>query len=109
MANSREKNKWIWGTSAQRLCNSLTDVIEERFNKNFWELPEPLYHGTPSENVESIKQNGLQMQHKSRGLSNRHIHRAVFTEKNPKFLRFGFQAADFAHLKPIYKISLAQG
>jgi hypothetical protein len=80
-----KKSDWVWDTSAQRLRERLRDTLEDKFNARFWERPEPLYHGTPKENVEKIQQEGLKMQHKSRGLSNRHISRAIFTEQEPEY------------------------
>lgn len=91
----KEKREWIWDHDARRIREALQDLIEERFNKAFWMYPEMLYHGTPEENVESIKQFGIKMQHKSRGLSNRHIHSAVFTEKSPEFCGYHYGPAVF--------------
>ncbi len=85
-----EKSDWVWIPSARRLREKLTDMIEERFNRMFWENPEPLYHGTPEENVETIKREGIKRQHKSRGLANRHIHSAVFTEKSPDYCQYHY-------------------
>lgn len=91
----QEKREWVWDHSAWRIREALQDLIEERFNAAFWMHPEPLYHGTPEENVESIKNFGIRMQHKSRGLSNRHISQAVFTEKSPEFCRYHYGPAVF--------------
>jgi len=48
--------------------NDLEDwgVIEPNFNKTFWEHPYPLFHASPEENVENIKQDGLKVMNKSR-------------------------------------------
>jgi len=75
----QEKQDWLWSTSGQRLVKEMMDLMDDKFNQQFWERPEYLYHGTPSENVDNIKQKGLSAEHKSRGLANRHINRAVFT------------------------------
>lgn len=85
-----KKDEWLYKTDAQRLISALTDEVEERFNAAFWQRPEPLFHGTPKENVESIQREGLKMQHISRGLANRHIRSAVFTEKNPEFCGYHY-------------------
>jgi DNA topoisomerase I len=53
--------------------------IEEKFNREFWDAPGPLYHATPEENVEAILSGGIEARHESRGMSNRHISHAVFT------------------------------
>jgi len=89
------KEEWLYDHSARRLRETLKDMIEERFNKNFWERPEVLYHGTPIENVETIDREGLKMQHKSRGLSNRSITRAVFTTQSPEYAEYHYGPAVF--------------
>jgi len=80
----KEKSDWIYGMEAMRLVSRLNDAAEDHFNKRFWEYPEVLFHGTPRENVENIRREGLKATHKSRGLSNRNIHRAVFTSTEPE-------------------------
>jgi hypothetical protein len=85
-----DKSDWVWSTQAQRLRERLRDKLEDEFNQRYWERPEGLYHGTPKENVESIQRDGLKMQHKSRGLSNRHITRAVFTEQEPSYCQYHY-------------------
>ena len=80
------KRNWIYGMEGQRLIQRLTDAWEEQFNTRFWTSPQTLYHATPTANVESIKVNGLTLQHKSRGLANRHIRGAVFTSTEPDWI-----------------------
>lgn len=63
----------------------LDDVAEKlgynnNFNELFWKYPQYLFHCTPTENKESIKQNGINITNKTRGFSsNRHVGAAVFT------------------------------
>jgi hypothetical protein len=86
----KKKEQWLYDNSARQLRDQLMDEIERRFNDRFWKHPEPLYHGTPKENVESIQREGLKMKHISRGFSNRHIHAAVFTEMNPEYCQYHY-------------------
>lgn len=99
-----KKKDWLYGNSAWRLREFMSSEIEDRFNKRFWEHPEPLYHGTPKENVESIKREGLKKQHKSRGLSNRKITAAVFTERSPDYCGFHYGPAVFEIDTPQMKV-----
>lgn len=57
------------------------DELNEDLSRDFWEGSDqpPLYHATDSENVDAILSEGLGAQHKSRGMTNRHIQEAVFT------------------------------
>ncbi len=59
-------------------------ILNEDFNEGFWKSPSILYHGTSSDNLESIKENGLESRNQSRGISNKGTSNAVFTslEKN---------------------------
>jgi hypothetical protein len=52
---------------------------DEQFNKDFWDSPSDLYHGTAAESVEAIMQNGLSPMNKTRGMSNRSTGSAIFT------------------------------
>jgi hypothetical protein len=88
--NVKSKNDWIYSMEGQRLISRLTDAWEEKFNARFWEHPEILYHATPTENVEAIKQEGLKLQHKSRGMANRHIRGAVFTSTEPDWITHSY-------------------
>jgi hypothetical protein len=74
-----EKENWLWSPHTQQIVNRISEKIEEELNQRFWENPYPLYHASPKENLESIKQEGLKPQHQSRSLTNRHINAAVFT------------------------------
>jgi hypothetical protein len=74
--NVLELDEW-----AYRNIDYLVDEkykLPERFNKDFWRRPEPLFHGTPKENVDSIMENGLVSKRKTFG-SNKSITKAVFT------------------------------
>lgn len=51
--------------------------VEETFNNDFWDSPSPLYHATQDDNVESIKENGLNTT-TGTGINNRGAH-GVFT------------------------------
>ena len=86
----KEKRDWIYGMEGQRIIRAMTDTMEERFNTQFWEHPEILFHATPTENVENIKREGLKAVHKSRGLSNRHIRAAVFTSTEPDWITHSY-------------------
>ena len=92
---AKKKNDWLYRTEASRLRERLAAEFEDRFNKKFWERPELLFHGTPKENVETIDREGLTMQHKSRGMSNKHIRAAVFTELSPEYCEYHYGPAVF--------------
>jgi len=53
--------------------------LDERFNKDFWEYPAEVYHGTNKENVEDIQNGGINAESQTRGMSNKSIGAAVFT------------------------------
>jgi len=86
----KEKRRWIYDSEGQRLISRLTDAWEEKFNARFWEHPEILFHATPTENVEAIKREGLKLQHKSRGMANRHIRGAVFTSTESDWITHSY-------------------
>lgn len=80
----KRKVDWIWGHGlAQNIINGISDKLEEKRNEFFWNHPQTLYHATPKENIPSIQKDGLKPQHKSRGMTNRHISSAVFTTTEP--------------------------
>lgn len=82
----KDKDDWIYSTEGLRLIMRLKGMMEDKFNKNFWERPEVLFHATPRENVENIRKEGLKAMHKSRGFSNKNIHAAVFTSTSPEWI-----------------------
>jgi len=84
--NVKEKKHWIYSTECQRLVGELTGMVEDKFNAFFWQHPEVLFHATVQENVEDIRKKGLLAIHKGRGMSNRHIHYAVFTSTEPDWI-----------------------
>jgi hypothetical protein len=61
--------------------------VEETFNKDFWGSPSPLYHGTRDENVDGIKENGLNTT-TGTGISNRGTS-GVFTVSNIDLILLG--------------------
>jgi hypothetical protein len=73
----------------------LDDVAEtmgypDDYTKLFWNqhyIP-TLYHCTTPENYEKIRVEGLNMQHIGRGMSNRHIHSAIFTTSEEEEVPF---------------------
>ena len=86
----KEKSDWMYGMEAMRLVANLTSMVEDQFNKRFWEYPEVLFHATRQEFVEEIRKEGLKAQHVSRGLANRHIGRAVFTSTEPDWISHSY-------------------
>ncbi len=58
--------------------NDFYDFDAERlFNREFWESPCPLYHGT--RDIDGVLADGLEARSESRGLTNGHVGDAVFT------------------------------
>lgn len=55
------------------------DEYIEKFHDEFWQYPGPVFHATPSENVESIEKNGIGAASETRGMSNRNVGSAVYT------------------------------
>jgi len=56
--------------------------LDEEFNKNFWESPSEVYHGTDEENVEDILNDGINARSVTRGISNRSVNNAVFASSD---------------------------
>ena len=52
---------------------------DEQFNKDFWDNPSELYHGTLQGHLDSIMKGGLNPRNETRGMSNRGTPSAVFT------------------------------
>jgi hypothetical protein len=52
---------------------------DEQFNKDFWQHPSELYHGTLQGRLDSIMKGGLNPRNETRGMSNRGTPSAVFT------------------------------
>ncbi len=64
-----------------------SDILEKlgyhyEFNTQFWEHPSVLYHCTSTENLQSIRTNGLTCQDKTRGINNRSVGSAIFTTQD---------------------------
>ncbi len=74
---------------------------EDDFNKQFWDGPGEVYHATPSDNIESIKQNGIGASEETRGMSNRNVGPAVYTTADPD------EAADGSYGDAVFAIDLA--
>jgi len=51
--------------------------LEEEFNRQFWEYPSIVYHGTKS--MSGIMRKGIEPRSESRGINNRSVGPAVFT------------------------------
>jgi hypothetical protein len=84
----KKKANWMYDSEVQKLVERLKDVVEEKFNDRFWNRPELLFHGTPKENLEIIKHEGLKAMHKTRGMSNKYIRSAVFTSTEPDWISY---------------------
>lgn len=69
--------EWINSADVSRVATEFG--IEQDFNASFWAHPAPLFHATSEENVDLIRQEGLNPMQKTRGLSNRGVGGAVFT------------------------------
>lgn len=62
-------------------------ISEPDFNRDFWEHPIRLYHGTSKEAWEWIRRGeGLQTMSESRGIGNRSTGAAVFTHPDPEYV-----------------------
>lgn len=75
-------NDWLFDLDDYRL----EEFYPQDFNKDFWEGMGNnyiLYHATNPDNIESIKQHGLNASSETRGLSNQGMGAAVFTHPNP--------------------------
>lgn len=83
MFERKEPQEWLrdieWGNSSHEYFGEFSD---EKFNKEFWQYPPPLYHGT--NNIESVLQNGLEPKADTRGINNRSTGAAVFASTNPE-------------------------
>lgn len=74
-----EFGEWIYKSGSYYLRTKFEVIVEEQFNKQFWQRPEIVYHGTKPENVDGIMKHGLLMKHDSRVMSNQHINSVVFS------------------------------
>jgi len=70
---------WIYSLSDMDLYNYAP------ISDDFWENIEEavVYHGTIGENIETIQEEGLKTQNKTRGISNRSTGSAIFTSTDP--------------------------
>lgn len=85
----KDTNGIDWAEDANDWVRNAVDhsylYIPEKSGDDFWKEVTPgtvVYHATPTENVESILSNGLWMENKTRGLSNRSTYDAVFSSWN---------------------------
>jgi hypothetical protein len=53
---------------------------EDKFNKDFWEYPPLVYHGT--DNLKGVLKSGLEPRSETRGINNRSVGAAVFTTQD---------------------------
>jgi hypothetical protein len=75
-----ELTRWFENISFNnRIYDYLELDLEEQANKEFWDFPPVLYHGTDEQGKLEILKNGLMPQNKTRGITNRSIGAAVFT------------------------------
>lgn len=72
-------------STAQNFIDNVNDVDDYVPNDplDFWNSPQTLYHATSIENKDSILRDGIGVDSKTRGLSNRSVGAAVFTSTNP--------------------------
>lgn len=81
-----DSHEWLYSM----FDNELYSLIPPSdFEKTFWNEIRPgykLYHGTSSENIESIMTDGLQPRDRTRGINNRGTGLAVFTSDDPDHL-----------------------
>ena len=61
--------------------------IADTFSETFWDSPTYLFHGTSEENAESILKKGLIPSYSTRGLNNRTVGDAIFTNSNEDLAR----------------------
>jgi hypothetical protein len=77
-----EANNWIYSIHDPSNYITLRD-----FNADFWNDVGDgsiLYHGTPQENLDTIRKSGLRMMDKTRGIANNSTGAAIFTSSNPE-------------------------
>jgi hypothetical protein len=75
-----EADDWLESVS-NRTHEFYGEYSDEVFNKQFWQNPPPLYHGTSD--MQGVLNRGLLVMNKTRGISNRLMGSAVFTSTNP--------------------------
>lgn len=76
----KDANDWIAdiGDSAHEYFGFFSD---DRFNKEFWQYPVPLYHGT--KNMIKVLKMGLEPRYETRGISNRSTGATIFATTEP--------------------------
>jgi len=73
---------FVYSSSGERMINKIVSKLSEQFSSDFNQHPQTLYHATDSKNVASITSQGLKPSDKTRGITNRHVHNAIFTTLN---------------------------
>jgi hypothetical protein len=83
--NLIEANKWLYRLYDNDMERLIPSNEDNDYSIQFWnsKYHDNLYHATDEENVQSILQNGLTLQDKTRGLNNRGTGKAIFTSSNP--------------------------
>lgn len=87
---SEPKLKEDWLDDLDYNISDYAGFVDEMINDKFWERPLTLYHATPDENVESIKEIGLSQKNQTRGLTNTSVGAAIFTVDNYDILWDGY-------------------
>lgn len=72
-------SQWLYDVD----INNYFVGYEDRFNKEFWQHPQPLYHETTPKNASHIAKTGLGAANLTRGISNRGVGAAIFTTIDP--------------------------
>jgi len=77
-----EPHEWLLNIDQGERSNEyMGEYADEKFNKDFWENPAPLYHGT--EDLQGVLQGGIESRDQTRGISNRWVGAAVYTSLEP--------------------------
>jgi len=91
IADLDNAGKVLTGLEAESWLNSSLDNAEDLAGidpdldlTDFWNSPSTLYHATDHDNIESIMESGLQLESKTRGMTNRWMGASVFTSTNPE-------------------------
>ena len=83
------KSKDDWLNDADSLRDDVMEKLAEQFRKDFAQSPGTLYHATDSSNIESIMEEGLRAESRTRGLTNRGVGAAIFTTTEPDSAAYG--------------------
>jgi len=72
--------EWIYDISNSPYIIDYVSIADK--NKEFWEDPPILYHGTYPERVNGIMKRGLEPRDESRGIDNKYTGAAIFASEN---------------------------